>query len=221
MMKKIIIENDLSTKLPSFTILAYTMSVRVEGSFIVEDEIKRLEAKIRADFTLEEVLSIKTIKEARDGYKKLGKDPSRYRLATESLFRRIVKGNELYRINNVVDSGNILSLSLGRSTAVLDLDKIDGDVHIRLGNEEDEYYGIGRGLINVANIPLYVDNISPFGSPTSDTERTMITEETTNILLMIICFSHTDLEKCEKEAYAIFKNYAYARNIKKIEVITT
>ena len=64
---------------------------------------------IKEEYSLEEVLNIPLIKEARDSYKKLGKDPSRYRLAVESLYRRLVKGYGLYRINNVVDAGNILS----------------------------------------------------------------------------------------------------------------
>ena len=75
--------------------------------------------------------------------------------------RRLVKGNGLYRVSNVVDAGNVLSIELAKSTAVLDYDKLQGDIHIRIGTNDDIYYGIGRGLINVSNIPLYVDEVSP------------------------------------------------------------
>lgn len=215
----ITIKKEISNILPLFNVYAYIMDVKVEDSEIIDSKIKELENKINEEYTLEEVLQIPSIKNARDSYKKLGKDPSRYRLACESLFRRLVKGNGLYRVNNAVDAGNVLSIELAKSTAVLDYDKLQGDIHIRIGTSDDIYYGIGRGLINVSNIPLYVDNISPFGSPTSDTERTSITLDTKKILLMVICFDELDKEKIEGLSLDIFKKYAYATNIEKVEII--
>lgn len=216
---KITIKKEISDILPLFNVHAFTMDVKVENSDIIDNKIKELEKKINNELTLEQVLQIPSIKNARDSYKKLGKDPSRYRLACESLFRRLVKGNGLYRVSNVVDAGNVLSIELAKSTAVLDYNKLQGDIHIRIGTSEDIYYGIGRGLINVTNIPLYVDEVSPFGSPTSDTERTSITEETKKILLMVICFDELQKENIEEISLDIFKKYAYASNIEKIEVI--
>ena len=216
---KITIKKEISDILPLFNVHAFTMDVKVENSDIIDNKIKELETKINNELTLEQVLQIPSIKNARDSYKKLGKDPSRYRLACESLFRRLVKGNGLYRVSNVVDAGNVLSIELAKSTAVLDYNKLQGDIHVRIGTSEDIYYGIGRGLINVTNIPLYVDEVSPFGSPTSDTERTSITEETNKILLMVICFDELQKENIEEISLDIFKKYAYASNIEKIEVI--
>ena len=213
----ITISSEIKDILPNFNVLAYTMDVKLLDSSVIEEEIRKTEERISEEYTLEEVLSIPLIKEARDSYKKLGKDPSRYRLACESLLRRIVKGNKLYRINNLVDAGNILSIDLNRSTAVLDLDKIEGDITIRLGKETDIYEGIGRGIINVSNIPLYCDNISPFGSPTSDTLRTSVNDNTKKILLMIICFNSMN-DKDEARAIEIFTKYCDAKNITKVEV---
>ncbi len=215
----ITIKKEITEKLTSFNIHAYTMDVKVEDSTVIDEKIKELEERINKEYTLEEVLQIPSIKNARDSYKKLGKDPSRYRLACESLFRRLVKGNGLYRVNNVVDAGNVLSIELAKSTAVLDLDKLQGDVFIRIGNSDDIYYGIGRGLINVSNIPLYVDEVSPFGSPTSDTERTAISENTKQILLMVICFDELDKNIIDDLSIDIFERYGYASNIKKIEIV--
>lgn len=216
---KITIKKEVSNILPLFNIHAFTMDVKVEDSTIIDEKIKELEKSINEKYSLEQVLQIPSIKNARDSYKKLGKDPSRYRLACESLFRRLVKGNGLYRVSNVVDAGNVLSIELAKSTAVLDYDKLQGDIHIRIGTNDDIYYGIGRGLINVTNIPLYVDEVSPFGSPTSDTERTSITDSTTKILLMVICFDELDKDIIEEISLNTFKKYAYAKNIEKIEVI--
>src|SRR5690554_5132571 len=120
----ITIKNELLQKLPSFNIVAYSMDVKLTTSDDTEELIKTYEQKISEEYSLAEVLNIPLIKAARDGYKALGKDPSRYRLACESLLRRIVKGNQIYRINNIVDIGNLLSIELFRSTAILDYDKI-------------------------------------------------------------------------------------------------
>lgn len=216
---EITIKKEITNKLPMFNIYAFSMDVKVQDSLIIEEKIKELEKGINEMYILEQVLQIPSIKNARDGYKALGKDPSRYRLACESLFRRLVKGNGLYRVNNVVDAGNVLSIELAKSTAVLDYDKIRGNIHIRIGTNDDIYYGIGRGLINVNNIPLYVDEESPFGSPTSDTNRTAISENTKKILLMIICFDELDKDIIEQKAISIFEKYALATNVNKIKVI--
>lgn len=215
----ITIKKELTDILPNFGVLAFSMDVKYQDSSIIESKIQEYERKIKEEYSLEEILNIPLIKEARDSYKKLGKDPSRYRLACESLLRRIVKDNNLYRINNLVDCGNLLSIELKRSTAVLDLDKLQGDINIRIGRETDEYYGIGRGLLNVTNIPLYCDDVSPFGSPTSDTPRTMVTTSTNKILLMIICFGEYDENELSAVAIDMFEKYCFGQNIKKIDVI--
>ena len=94
---KIRIDQSISDKLPNFNIIAYTMDVVVEASDKIESLISKYEDYIMEEYSIEDVLDIPLIKEARDAYKKLGKDPSRYRLACESLLRRLVKGNKLYR----------------------------------------------------------------------------------------------------------------------------
>lgn len=214
----ITITKELATILPNFNIYAFSMDVKVEDSKIIESKIKELEQDIPLKYTLEDILQIPSIKNARDGYKKLGKDPSRYRLACESLLRRLVKNKGLYFVNNVVDAGNVLSIELAKSTAVLDFDKLKGNIKIRIGQETDIYYGINRGLINVTNIPLYVDEESPFGSPTSDTMRTSVSENTKKILLMVICFDDIDKDRIKEVSIDIFKKYAYADNIEEIIV---
>lgn len=212
------IDKSILNTLPEFDIIAYSMDVEYMPSDCVESLISSYESKIMEEYSLEDVLDIPLIKEARDSYKKLGKDPSRYRLACESLLRRLVKGNKLYRINNLVDLGNILSIDTKRSVAVLDYDKIKGDVLIRIGRSDDVYEGIGRGIINIENIPLYEDDIGPFGSTTSDTPRTMVTENTKKILLFIVCFGSSYKKENEVIALELFKKYANANNVCRINV---
>ena len=216
---KITISESILNKLPNFDIIAMSMDVTYqETNELLLSLINQYEKRIKEEYSLEDVLNIPLIKEARDGYKKLGKDPSRYRLACESLLRRLVKGNQLYIINNLVDVGNILSIDCKRSVAVLDYDKIEGDVTIRLGTSADLYEGIGRGIINIENIPLYEDSVGPFGSTTSDTLRTSITKDTKKVLLFIVCFGDSNKERDETVAIELYKKYCNATNINKIKV---
>ena len=196
---------------PNFNVGVIIANVEVLEEERINVIINKLEEDIFAMIDIKDVVSLDIIKDGRDAYKKYGKDPSRYRLAVESLYRRLSKGNKLYRINNIVDLGNIVSLKTRKSVAVLDYSKINSDILIRLGKSEDDYYGIGRGKINIENIPLYEDDLGPFGSVTSDTERTMISNNTKKILLLIVSFSGKEhLESEIQEAINLYVTYAKA-----------
>lgn len=193
------IDSKIKEQTPGFYVGVIEANVQMKEDKEVTNLISFYEDTICKTIDIKDVVNLDVIIDGRNAYKTYGKDPSRYRLAVESLYRRLSKGNKLYRINTIVDLGNILSLHTKKSVAVLDYHKIQGDVQIRLGTERDEYEGIGRGTLNIANIPLYEDAIGPFGSTTSDTLRTAITNDTTKILLFIISFSgsealHKDLE---------------------------
>lgn len=122
----------------------------------------------------------------RDAYKKLGKDPNRYRPAAEQLCRRVVRGLGLYRVNAAVDVINVLSLCSGYSIGGFDMDKIQGDViTLGVGHAGEPYEGIGRGELNIEGLPVFRDNIGGIGTPTSDNERTKLSLDTTRLLLTI------------------------------------
>lgn len=213
---KITIDKTITDITPQFSMGVLVAKVSTFKNKELDHQIDDLEQVINDSIDITDVVNLPIIKDGRDAYKAYGKDPSRYRLATESLYRRLSKGNKLYRINNVVDTGNVLSIQTRKSVAVLNYDKIVGDVIIRLGKDTDEYYGIGRGKLNITNIPLYEDNIGPFGSVTSDTERTMITNDTKQILLFIISFSgKEDLKVDLERAVNLYSTYCGATIIEK------
>jgi DNA/RNA-binding domain of Phe-tRNA-synthetase-like protein len=215
---KISISHNLKALLPDFAVAAYQFKIKNFSSLALDERLDAEEGIISQTYSLETILQDSAIKAARDAYKKLGKDPSRYRLAVESLFRRIIKGNRLYRINSVVDTGNLLSLLCKKSTAVLDSDAIIGDVTIRIGSKDDDYYGIGRGKLDVDRIPLYQDSVSPFGSPTSDTERTMIGQNTKNVTVFIISFEKMPSQNDKHLLTSLYKEYTGAYDFVEIEV---
>jgi len=158
-----------------------------------------------------DVSSIPAIKASRSAYKLCGKDPARYRLSSEALMRRIVKGLELYRINNVVDLLNLVSLQTGISIGGYDADNIEGDVTFDIGSKDEPYEAIGRGELNIEYLPVFRDRVSAFGSPTSDSVRTSVTINTTRFLMVIVGFSGlTATTEAMELSVSLLKKYAEA-----------
>lgn len=215
------ISNDLKNLLPNFSVIAYEIDFEsdfdaMNKSKEVDEYLEKLYTLVSSKYNYDEITKIPKLKQTRDGYKKMGKDPSHTRPACEALLRRVVKGNNLYRLGDVIDLGNILSIETLRSVCVVDKDRLVNDVVIRLGTKEDIYEGINRGLINVTNIPVYTDEIGPFGCPTSDTLRTCVTSCTKSILVMIICFDEIEKDVDEQKLISLYQTFTKIKNIRKI-----
>ncbi len=121
----------------------------------------------------------------RTMYKRVGIDPTKTRPSSEALLRRIRRGDPFPRINGVVDIINWTSVETQMSFGVYDLDKIQGDVTLRLGREGEEYAGIRKDTVHVAGRLALVDDLGPFGNPTSDSARTMVTTSATRVLVVV------------------------------------
>jgi DNA/RNA-binding domain of Phe-tRNA-synthetase-like protein len=129
---------------------------------------------------------ISELAEARNLYKSFGMEPSRHRPSSEALLRRVLKGDDLYHISNTVDACNLASLSFLLPIGMYDLDRIRGDVVLRTGAEGEEYAGIRKGPVHLAGRPGLFDDEGPFGSPTSDSDRTSVTAAATRLLAVIM-----------------------------------
>ncbi len=130
----------------------------------------------------------------RKAYQALGKDPARYRPAAEALLRRLVQGKGLFRVNNVVDVNNLLSLETGFSIGTYDMAKVVRPIVFRRGRPGEAYEGIGRGILNLEGLPVLADALGSFGSPTSDSARSMVGGETARILMVLIGFTPVMVE---------------------------
>ena len=150
------------------------------------DEIHELGERYRATLTTESLKEMTSIAATRRVYKACGKDPSRYRPASEALIRRMLQGKELYQIDTLVDLINLASIAFGYSIGGFDASKFVGDtLTLGVGREGEPYEGIGRGLINIAGLPVYRDAEGGVGTPTSDHERTKIQLSTTHFVVLI------------------------------------
>ena len=149
-------------------------------------EIDALCEQYRQTLTTETLKEMASIAATRNVYKACGKDPSRYRPASEALIRRVLQGKKLYQIDTLVDLINLASIAYGYSIGGFDADKFKGDtLTLGIGREGEPYEGIGRGMINIHGLPVYRDAEGGVGTPTSDNERTKI-EITTRRLQVLI-----------------------------------
>ena len=184
---KILVSQEIASVCPEF--VGACVDAQVENSPYNEalwHEIHRLEDKLRQELTTESLKEMPSIAATRVVYRKCGKDPSRYRPASEQLIRRMLQGKELYQIDTLVDLINLASIGYGYSIGGFDADKFVGDtLTLGIGREGEPYEGIGRGMLNIAGLPVYRDALGGVGTPTSDNERTKITLATRHLVVLV------------------------------------
>ena len=183
-------------------------------------EITEMETHIRTTCKLEDINKFPPIQATRQAYKRLGKDPNRYRPSAEALRRRILRELPLYKIDTLVDIINLLSIQSGYSIGGFDAGKIDGDLVLGVGREGEIYHGIGRGELNIAGLPVYRDTPGGVGTPTSDEERTKIDMNTGKLLMIINGYSGKDgLQEALTYGVSLLTRYVSTTNLE-MELIT-
>src|SRR5246500_457298 len=160
------------------------------------------------------VLESSGITATRAAYKALGKDPARYRGSAEALLRRVIAGKGLPQINAVVDVINLVSVESRLSIGLYDLEHLSGDIVFRAGRAGETYKGIGKYDLNLEGLPVFCDALGPHGSPTSDSERTMVTSQTKHVLAVIISFGGKEgLDRWTQRMSALLTRHAAGQDL--------
>ena len=165
----------------------------VRPAWLVLDDVAVVEGEERLDAPLAEVAArMRAVTESADltaavraMYRRFGVDPTKTRPSSEALLRRVRKGDPLPRINNVVDVCNWCSVEFQVPYGLYDVSKIDGAIEMRTGRAGESYAGIRKDAVNVEGRLVLADASGPFGNPTSDSARTMVTPAATSILTVI------------------------------------
>jgi DNA/RNA-binding domain of Phe-tRNA-synthetase-like protein len=169
----------------------------LEGATVVDRDprldgpLAAAERAVRAN-PPEERVAVRTM------YKRLGIDPTRRRPSSEALLRRVRKGEPLPRINSMVDVCNWCSLELQLPYGLYDSARIEGDVVMRVGREGESYPGIRKDDVNVAGRITLADQAGPFGNPTSDSARTMVTTATTQGMVVVFAPLEVDRRRLDE-----------------------
>lgn len=213
---KVTIDSSVKEKVESVRLGCLVYDVKVKEKS--EDLWEKLENEIFPQLIsiIEEkgINGVENIFSSKKAYKSLGKDPNRYRVSSEALYRRVKQGKGLYQINTVVDTNNLIFLETGFSVGSYDLKNVKGDIVLRKGADGETYKGIGKDDINIENLPVLADSEGAFGSPTSDSTKAMVTLDSEKILTLIYYFSKDEnLEEILNKSKEYLEKYAGAENI--------
>jgi DNA/RNA-binding domain of Phe-tRNA-synthetase-like protein len=185
---------------PGFTIgmIEYKGIQVGESPQMLKGRLQLFQESIYFDLLEKNVTELEGIKEWRGIFKATGKDPNRYRHSAEALYRRISKQNYLQTIHSAIDLNNFFSLEYQIPIGIYDSDKLQGNITIKVGEENEEYGGLNGRTNNLANLIVSADDKGPFGSPFVDSERTAVTEETRNALQIVYLRPSSALTEMEK-----------------------
>ena len=181
----------------------------LDGATVVEREprlsapLATAEAAVRTNPPAE-VTSVRTM------YKRVGLDPTKTRPSSEALLRRVRKGDTLPRINSMVDVCNWCSLEFQLPYGLYDASKISGDVELRIGRAGESYAGIRKDDVHVEGRIALADAVGPFGNPTSDSARTMVTTATTDALVVVYAPVEVAVTQLERVLQATADRIAHA-----------
>ena len=216
MKKQLTIDKEMKAIWPCTRVGCFQYKVNVEKknedmwTYLKKDIFKKTKDAI-FDYGVND---IPNVRESRLAYKAFGKDPSRYRVSSEALIRRIGQGKGLYEVNTVVDVNNLISIESGFSVGSYDTANIKDVLVFRTGKQGETYKGIGKENVNIENLPVLADEKGAIGSSTSDSERAMITENAKEVLTLIYSFSdNQDLEKALEYGKKYLEKYAGAMDV--------
>lgn len=182
------LSTDICSIVPDFKvgIIHYKHITVGESPQMLKGRLQLFQESIYFDFSGgRNVTELSGIKEWRELFKKVGKDPNRYRHSAEALYRRVQKQNYLQSVHSAIDINNFFSLQYQMPVGIYDTDKIKGNVVIRIGTENENYVGLNGRENSMDKLILSADDIGPFGSPFVDSARTAVTTDTKSALQII------------------------------------
>jgi len=214
------IDAELKGKCPRVALACVTAEVETGAtSGALNHELRICEESILKLAEPRAVLESAAILATRTAYKALGKDPARYRGSAEALIRRVIAGKGLPRVNNVVDVINLVSVESRLPVGLYDSAHVEGNIVFRGGRAGETYKGIGKYDLNLEGLPVFCDELGPHGSPTSDSERTMVTESTKRVVAIIISFGGAEaLQRWGEEMTALLQKHVSGKDMK-VEIV--
>jgi DNA/RNA-binding domain of Phe-tRNA-synthetase-like protein len=176
----------IQTKIPGLKIgilIGSGFGVKKHSDFVAEQFIP-LEEYIKNKFSDSPPSADSVVSATRRMYRRIGWEPTRYRPSSEAMIRRFLKNKGLYRINNIVDLGNVASTRFHIPMGLYDVDKISGSISVDVGKEGEAYQGISKDVIHAIGKLVLRDEEGIFGNPTADSIRTSIQANTKNVLAL-------------------------------------
>ena len=162
----------------------------------ISDFQKRAVEKAKASFNIETISQHPRMKPWRDAYKTFGIDPSKNKPSAEALVRRAIKNGALPSINPPVDFYNAFSVWTGFPSGGEDLDKVKGDVLVKVADGTERFTPLGGGEVEhpKPGEVVYADSSGEVMTRTwnwREGDLTKITEATQKAVLGFDCLPPT------------------------------
>ncbi|HLA23695.1 MAG TPA: phenylalanine--tRNA ligase beta subunit-related protein [Candidatus Nanoarchaeia archaeon] len=182
----------------------------------IQNLLRKAEEKIRERISEEKVLEVPEVIKLREIYQSFGAKPRDYRSSIEALIRRVAKGNNLPRINPLVDLYNYISLEYILTAGGEDTNRVKGDLILDFANGGETFIPLGSN-----------ENSSPWGGEVvykddegvicrcwnwREGDRTKLTEKTENAVLVLEDFNENSekLLSALKELKSLIEKYCEA-----------
>ena len=127
--------------------------------------------------------------------------------ASESLIKLLIKRGDLVHINKVVDIYNIYSIESKLCLGAHDIDKVSGNVYLKTTNGSENFIPLGSEEIKPVGNGEYSfvddDNDVICWLDIKQVDKTKVTEETKNVLYLIIGNEENTYEELEEVANGI------------------
>ncbi len=163
------------------------LSVRSSGNSFEEFE-RSVFAEIRARRKLEDLKDDPVLRSFRDLYWSFGMDPTKLRISSEALQRRVLRGLNLWRVSDIVDVINLASAYHALPISLFDRARLVGDPVVRTARPREIFVRIGGTRVSCRGREIVVADetgIVCFGYATHDSERVKIRSTTRNAVMLV------------------------------------
>lgn len=214
-MQKLIVDNTFWSIFPQAKI--YTLVVNDLNNHIPDNSDKyqimlnQAEAKAKQYLTAKEFKDNIVIAEWRDVLSKFKKKKGA-RSSIEALLKRVSQGKVFNPINPLVDIYNSVSLEYAVPCGGEDLDQIAGQMHLGVASGNEDFYPLGAEKSDpprAGEVIYYDENGAVCRSLNwRDGKRTMLTEDTTNAILIMEAVTDDQKDRAEQAIQALKKKIA-------------
>ncbi|MBN1923392.1 MAG: hypothetical protein JW791_01360 [Nanoarchaeota archaeon] len=153
-------------------------------------EIKKQEDRIRKEYDSQTLSQEQKIDVWRRAYSFFGAKPKDNRSSVENIYKLVLQGSSIRHINKLVDAYNLISLKYMLPVGGEDLNKIKGDIFLTISEANEApvlLLGDKEPRPPHEGEVIYKDDVSAICRRFNwrEAERTKLTEETKNCILVI------------------------------------
>ncbi|MEN8236165.1 MAG: phenylalanine--tRNA ligase beta subunit-related protein [Pseudomonadota bacterium] len=144
---KVALSKQVLQKFPNARIAIVTASIKISSSCQYIDDLKSSLPDFLHSLGLEKCNYAEhpSIKSWREIYtKEFNVKPKQYKSSIDALVRRILTGNKMWEISNIVDLYNVCSVLSLLPMGGYDLKKISGDITIRYAEHNEVFEPLGE-----------------------------------------------------------------------------